>query len=199
LDVLAEQELRPEPKIDPAAPHGTDRDERLRLALIPHQPGEIKVCLPAFVLKARNNTIESLRQAAINRWLNGCDANEYKFLMPRAAETEESQTDFDLKTFADRVRDLAQSERGQFGGNKVFLSQLWKSYLAQPGANGITREQFDGYLLEANRQNLITLSRADLISEMDPSEVEASEIALPHATFHFIRTDDVTYPESQCG
>ena len=89
LDVLAEQELRPEPKIDPAAPHGTDRDERLRRALIPHQPGEVKMCLPAFVLKARNSTIESLRQAVINRWLNGCDANEYKFLMPRAAGMEE--------------------------------------------------------------------------------------------------------------
>jgi hypothetical protein len=81
------------------------------------------------------------------------------------------------------------SERGQFGENKVFLSQVWNAYVADSQSPGMTRERFDESLLEANRRNLITLSRADLISEMDPREVEASEINLPHATFHFIRTD----------
>ncbi len=201
LDVLAELELAPRAPVDPGLPEDLGRDEQLRLALIPHQPGELKVCLPAFVMKARNNTIESLRQAVINRWLNGCDAHEYKFLMPQPADEEtagQAEVGIDLKAFADRIHELAQSGMEQFGGNKVFLSRLWKSYRADPASHGITRRQFDEYLLEANRRNLITLSRADLISEMDPNEVEASEISLPHATFHFLRTD-VSHRETQYG
>ncbi len=190
LDVLAEQELRHGNQLDPAKAQPADRDEKLRQAFIPDQPGDLKVCLPAFVTQARNNTIEALRQAVINRWLNGCDAAEYEFLLPKPQADDWEEAALDVKTFADEIQDLAgQTEAGQFGGNKVFLSQLWKSYLARPESPGMTRAEFDGYLLEANRQNLITLSRADFISEMDPSEVEASEIALPHATFHFIRTD----------
>ena len=205
LDVLAEQELRPEIQRDSTGTMVMERDDRLRLALIPNQPGELKVCLPAFVMKARNNSVESLRQAVINRWLNGCDANEYKFLMPGAAEEDTGESsshldgEFDLRTFASRIRDLAgRAETAQFGGNKVFLSHLWESYRAESECNGMTRRQFNEYLLEANRQNLITLSRADLISELDPETVEASEIALPHATFHFLRTD-VAHRETQYG
>ncbi len=139
--------------------------------------------------KAANTSMESLRRAVINRWLNGCDAHEYKIL--HSSENDSvGESAFDLATFARRVRELARNATtGQFGGNKVFLSHIWEEYDRQTPPAAMTRETFNAHLLEANRRNLITLSRADLISEMDPEEVEASEIALPHATFHFLRTD----------
>ena len=188
LDVLAEQELPPKSKLTSPKANPQDRDERLRLALIPHQPGALKACLPAFVTKAQNNSPESLRRAVINGWLNGCDAHEYHFLSGPVEDLEDST--FDLQTFARQILDLAsRSKTGHFGGNKVFLSHVWKTYHKHPGTPDVTREEFDNFLLEANRQNLITLSRADLLSEMDPRDVEASEISFPPATFHFIRTD----------
>jgi hypothetical protein len=94
----------------------------------------------------------------------------------------------DLTRFAERVQEAARiSPSGRFGDNKVFLSHVWKQY--QGRGNGMTREEFDRLLVEANRQNLLTLSRADLVSAMSPEDVHSSEIRLPNSTFHFIRTD----------
>lgn len=188
LDVLAEQELSPKSRQATRNSNSVDRDEALRLALIPHQPGELKACLPAFVTHAQNNSIESIRQAVINGWLNGCDAHEYRFLSGDVEVAEDSTVD--LPSFARQIQDLAsRTKTGKFGGNKLFLSHLWNTYHRHPSTPDVSREQFDQYLLEANRQKLITLSRADLMSEMDPKDVEASEISLPPATFHFLRTD----------
>ncbi len=53
----------------------------------------------------------------------------------------------------------------------------------------MTREAFDRHLVDANRDDLLTLSRADLISGMDQDDVRQSEIRLAHSSFHFIRTD----------
>ncbi len=186
LKALAERQLP-----DHSEQKRTSREALLREALIPDQPGELKlkICLPAAVTKAGNTSTESLRRAVINRWLNGCDASEYTILQT-SSDPSRTDADLDVRTFALQVQELAgQATFGRFGENKVFLSHLWEDYHRNNSAAGITREEFDGLLLEANRLNLITLSRADLISAMDPRDVEASEISLPHATFHFIRTD----------
>jgi hypothetical protein len=88
------------------------------------------------------------------------------------------------------VRELADtSPTGHFGEHKVFISHVWDRFREDQASNGMTREEFDRRLVEANRENLLTLSRADLVDAMDPADVQASEIRLSHSTFHFIRTD----------
>jgi hypothetical protein len=198
LDRIAEKVLPQGSEPAEANAQPLDRDEALRRALIPQQTGAIKVCLPAFVMKAQSHSVESLRQAVINGWLNGSDANECHLLNIDGMEADDSPVD--LKVFARQILDLASRTRsGHFGGNKVFLSHLWNTYRQHPGTPDVTREEFDRFLLEANRQKLITLSRADFLSEMDPKDVEASEISLPPATFHFLRTDgnDTKEPRTQ--
>lgn len=196
LEALAQQQAQQAGEIEASGTKTEVREEILRETLIPDQPGDLKTRLPALVTKARNNSIESLRQAVINHWLDECDAkscqlvcsSQSKKIPPPASESP--VTPADLSEFARQIQELARhSQTGRFGDNKVFLSHLWKHFQKESPRTGITRQEFDDRLLEANRQNLIILSRADLISEMDPADVEASEIALPHATFHFIRTD----------
>jgi RNA polymerase sigma factor (sigma-70 family) len=97
----------------------------------------------------------------------------------------------DLPTFATTINDIAQSAKeGRFGENKVFISQLWNEFQQRPEGKGVTREQFDKMLVDANREDLLTLSRADLVSGMDAGTVAASEVVGPgDATHHFVRTD----------
>lgn len=197
LEALAQQQPRHAGENFASRSKTEVREKILRESLIPDQPGELKTRLPALVTKARNNSIESLRQAVINHWLDECDAKTCELHSPLQVKNipPGPNTPADLTGFARQIQELAcQSATGRFGENKVFLSHLWNHFQREPSRDGITREEFNGRLLEANRRNLITLSRADLISEMDPADVEASEISLPHTTFHFIRIDVASSP-----
>ena len=49
---------------------------------------------------------------------------------------------------------------------------------------GLGRVQ--GELVEANRADLLTLSRADLVQVMDPADVRESETTYLNAVFHFV-------------
>jgi hypothetical protein len=163
--------------------------------------------LAAQVTRADNTDIAKVRDAVIRQWLAAREAVEppppsVSPSLPSspAASSVSPSPPFDLTTFAARVQELARSAAtGRFGDNKVFLSHVWDRFIDQPQdasdrnghgpSPGMTRAEFDRHLVEANRQNLLTLSRADLVSAMDPGDVEASEIRLPHSTFHFVRTD----------
>lgn len=99
---------------------------------------------------------------------------------------------FDLAAFAAQVLALARSAvAGRFGDHKVFIAHVWEGFRQQPEAAALTRAEFDAHLVEANRQGLLRLSRADLVSGMDPDDVQRSEIRLPYSSFHFVRTDHV--------
>lgn len=91
-------------------------------------------------------------------------------------------------------------DEGRFGDRKVFISALWtqmRSIEADEGStltDGATLEHFKSWLLRAARLTvdgverstpLIVLSRADLVSAMDPVRVATSETVTDGATFHF--------------
>lgn len=94
---------------------------------------------------------------------------------------------FDLETFANTVKAVARrSPTGWFGGNKVFISHVWRQLKDEPRFAPLGLTGFKEKLIEANRENRLTLSRADLVQEMDPSDVQQSETAYLNALFHFI-------------
>jgi hypothetical protein len=100
------------------------------------------------------------------------------------------QPPFDLHAFAAKVHQLACSTNtGRFGEHMVFISHVWDRFRRDVIAARMTRQDFKDHLAEANRENLLTLSRADLVSGMNPDDVQQSEIKLRHSSFHFIRTD----------
>jgi hypothetical protein len=106
--------------------------------------------------------------------------------------SNEPPAEFDLPAFAHTVR--AASRRcstGRFGDNKLFISHVWRQLRDEPSFRGMDRETFKQRLVEANRANLLTLSRADLVSVMNPEDVRASETHYLNAIFHFILLDEV--------
>src|SRR5262249_50285079 len=75
-----------------------------------------------------------------------------------------------LGGFARRVRAAAgASPSGRFGDNKVFISHVHAA-LADPA---LDLPAFKARLLDAHRQGLVTLTRADLVEAMDPADVAA--------------------------
>jgi hypothetical protein len=131
---------------------------------------------------------DRIREALICNWLG----TEEKGLAPSPPIPVPAApaTPFDLEAFAANITQLARTATvGRFGDHKVFIVHVWNRYRQQPEAVGMTREAFDRHLVDANRDDLLTLSRADLISGMDQDDVRQSEIRLPHSSFHFIRTD----------
>jgi hypothetical protein len=94
---------------------------------------------------------------------------------------------FDLDTFANTVKAVARTcPTGRFGDNKVFISHVWRQLQDQPQIAPLGLAGFKQKLVEANRENLLTLSRADLVQLMDPADVRESETAYLNAAFHFI-------------
>jgi hypothetical protein len=75
--------------------------------------------------------------------------------------------------------------RGRYGRSNVFIVSLWKQ-LARAGLQTLSLEQFKDWLVRANRDSLLNLARADLIDDMDPRLVAASQIENLGATFHFV-------------
>ena len=95
---------------------------------------------------------------------------------------------FDLPAFAATVRALAASSppEDRFHDNKVFIAALWRATQREPNFPRLSLPEFKQRLVEANSQNLLHLSRADLVQAMDPQLVADSETVYLNATFHFV-------------
>lgn len=150
------------------------------------KPGE---ALAARATGATGSHPDRIREALICNWL-GTEDRERAPSPPPGPVPVEPAAPFDLEAFAAHITQLARTATGgRFGDHKVFIVHVWDRYRQQPEAVGMTREAFDRHLVDANRDDLLTLSRADLISGMDQDDVRQSEIRLAHSSFHFIRTD----------
>ncbi|MBN9687553.1 MULTISPECIES: hypothetical protein [unclassified Corallococcus] len=130
--------------------------------------------LTARAVGASRVDAEALRLATLRKWVLTEQAPEPG---TRAAEPS------DAASFAKNVLRVARTlPTGRFGDDKVFISHVWKAM--QPG--WASRESFDSALLEANRKRHLTLTRADLVSVMNPADVAESEVRFYGATFHFV-------------
>jgi hypothetical protein len=154
--------------------------------LVFHQPPGKKLttdrvtsALAAAAVGARTGSLSELRSSAIRQWLSPAE---------HAAPAERPNlTDFNLPAFAERVLAAARrSASGRFGDNKVFISHVYRGLDGDPSA-GSDLPQFKRRLLEANREGLLRLSRADLVEAMDPDDLRDSATMHDNATFHFIR------------
>jgi hypothetical protein len=155
------------------------RDAILRETLLEGRPGRnIAEGLAARVAGSPSSVADKVRDVLISKWIHGEKS--------RAIATEH----FDLAAFANEVCELARTApSGRFGDHKVFISHVWNCFYLRPTAQGMTHDDFKRHLVEANREDLLALTRADLITDMTPEDVHQSEIRLPNSCFHFIRTD----------
>ncbi|WP_164007120.1 hypothetical protein [Pyxidicoccus trucidator] len=124
---------------------------------------------------------EAVRLAVLRRWALP-ESEPTPSNRATAAERDTEPQD-SVPDFAERVLAVARAlPTGRFGQNKVFISHVWKAL--QP--EWASREAFDVALLEANRTRQLSLTRADLVSAMDPRDVAESEVRSYGASFHFV-------------
>jgi hypothetical protein len=158
--------------------------KKLDVELPPMSPGSLNTQVPRLVFKtATNPKPDQLRARALASWastpVGGADAVADAIPTLRLA-AEQAGT---LGSFAKEVHAIAASTAdGRFGTNKMFIARLWDHW---PGDRP-PLEQFKRMLVEAHRADLLTLSRADLISAMDPGDVARSETRYETAEFHFV-------------
>jgi hypothetical protein len=137
--------------------------------------------LPRVLLGASRGGVDGLRDKVLCGWADGPDDTG-------AAVSEPRTVDFDLPTFANTVKAAARHcpPEGWFGDNKVFINHVWRRLRDDPGFPPMDLPGFKQRLIEANADNLLTLSRADLVQVMNPADVSESETHHLNAVFHFI-------------
>jgi len=91
-----------------------------------------------------------------------------------------------LQEFAAAVRSAAKSARDGRWHGAVFVNHVWNE-LQSDGASGLTYDRFKKRLFEAYQDELLDLSRADLVEAMPSDDVVESEITHHGARFHFVR------------
>ncbi|RKH57127.1 hypothetical protein [Corallococcus llansteffanensis] len=141
--------------------------------------------LAARTVGASRVDAEVVRLAALREWVlaETAPAQSKKPAEPVHVEARGEPVPTDTASFAKRVLKVARaSSTGRVGEDKVFISHVWKAL--QPEWSN--REAFDSALLDANRKHHLSLSRADVVSAMNPADVAESEVSSYGATFHFV-------------
>jgi hypothetical protein len=142
---------------------------------------EMEKALPAALLAPKTSGKFDVKVLALAGWADGGSAPA---TCPPAVVVDEA---FDLADFAATVRSEARRcPTGRFGDNKVFISHVWRRLRDEPRFRPLGLDGFKAKLVEANRADLLTLSRADLVQVMDPQDVRESEAVYLNASFHFI-------------
>lgn len=139
---------------------------------------------PRKLLGARKAGVPALREVSINRTFHDHVTE---------SPSDTNQPLIDLKEFAHKVNSVAPTcPTGWVGDQKVFISHVWRHLKTQGEFQALDLPTFKTLLLQANRQLLISLSRADLVQLLDPNDVRESEAVILNAEFHFILIPKVT-------
>ncbi len=159
--------------------------------------------LPLFQTGLAAVTADAVRGAVVRDWLTRVHGAVQRRQAP-VDETfdEHGETGapkppvddhFDLPDFAATVHALAAHSQPEdrFHDNKVFIAALWRAAQREPNFPHLSLPQFKQRLVEANSQNLLHLSRADLVQAMEPHLVSESETVHLNATFHFVLIERV--------
>lgn len=144
--------------------------------------------LPRKKLGAAKGGADAARAAVITRLTANGVSLPSSSPVPQAEPDKSSVTEpFDLEVFARTVIAAARtSPTGRFGDNKVFINHVWRQLRDQPQIAPLGLSGFKARLVEANQRRLLTLSRADLVQMLDPTDVRESETHYLGGEFHFV-------------
>jgi len=137
---------------------------------------------PKVLLGTTRDGLDELRRSALTEL----------FVAARPPDPVRPLEEFDREAFALTVLKAARhSPTGRFGDNKVFINHVWRQLRDEPRLAGLGLDGFKAKLVEANRERLLTLSRADLVQVMNPADVRESEVSYLNAVFHFVLLEGV--------
>jgi len=166
----------------------------LRVNPYPSLTQAIRALVAQKGVKTQTSSLDSLRDAFLENWISSLDADTvYSERDPGDSKTytlAAHQPD-DLAAFAAKVKHIARSLRNESTGEKVLISHIWQQFESENTVGTkITRDEFDENLLLSNRQQLLTLSRAELLGNVDEREREESEVRPESGDrYHCVRTD----------
>ncbi|MGH7134086.1 MAG: hypothetical protein ACREHD_00005, partial [Pirellulales bacterium] len=125
---------------------------------------QVVAALAAAAVGSSKAGLADLRAAAIRQWL-----------LPSPVKTNAAGDD-DLEAFASRIIEAARQSPAdaRFGENKVFISHIWRQLNGNSLATALDLDGFKQRLVDANREGLLHLSRADLVEAMNPADVQES-------------------------
>jgi hypothetical protein len=136
--------------------------------------------VPAAILKTGKPSVSALRDLVLRDWI-------VPLPNPNAPRSKGPPEPLDQEVFARTVLAVARnSPTGWFGDYKVFINHVHRHLIGEPAFQDMPLDEFKRKLVEANRTNRITLSRADLVSVMAPEDLRQSETRQLDAVFHFI-------------
>jgi hypothetical protein len=143
-----------------------------------YEKSDAKRAIAAFV-KAAEKLLEI--EGATREWL-------IERLPQGKPAQKPSPEPLDLNSFAADVLGVARKTPPEyrFYDSKVFISAAWRASQESPGFPKMGLEEFKRHLVEANRQHLLNLGRADEVALMNAELVRASETLQLTHTFHFI-------------
>lgn len=99
---------------------------------------------------------------------------------------EPPQPETGLRAFATIVLEAAPDcPTGWSGDDLVLISHVWNH--VKDRFHPLELAGFKEKLITANRERLLSLSRADLVQALDPQDVRESETSHLNATFHFLK------------
>ena len=165
---------------------------KLKLNAFPSLPLAISALAAQQGVHAKKPTADSLREAFLQTWIASIDG--YQILSTRS-ETAVSNVSSpsaieSLPVFADRVRQIASSLSDSNQASKIFISRIWDLMKSSDDGKSLSRNRFNELLLQSNQAQLLSLSRADLSTGLDPQEFRDSELSPEFGDkFHFVRTD----------
>lgn len=150
----------------------------------PHQIINLAVTTALRVPRADAQTLQA---ELVKRWV--ADAASPTVVIPptpvKAAPVPTVWTDDDvIKAVRDATSQVPAA--GRFGGDRVFVSAIWRQLGEETRFPGLTLDGLKDRLIAANRRQQVTLARADMPGAMDQREVAASEIRYLNSTFHFV-------------
>lgn len=142
------------------------------------------------VTKARNKNSHEIRRCILQQLPE--KRNDRESVTTDSAITlpitDEIDKVLDIKVFAVEVQHIAKaSKSGKFGDHKVFINHVWQNMQQTSLTETLNLPKFKNLLTDANKQGLLTLSRADMVAAMNATDVAESEIQYLNATFHFIQ------------
>lgn len=82
-----------------------------------------------------------------------------------------------------RIRNIASDCETRFG-RKTWIGPVYREYCQRFGY--VDRNEFNDWLLQANRDDHITLARCDLAGVASADLISDSEIVTKYQTLHFI-------------
>jgi hypothetical protein len=157
------------------------------------EPRKFRQLVAARSLQLQVADNDRLRHSAVRRWVVGmklCDSRVVVQASRGLVVTENDNTnrgETSIERFATAVVDAArQPGVSRFHDDRAFIGSIWEHMRGREPVFDMSLDTFKDRLVQAHRQKLLRMSRADLVQAMDPAEVERSEARYLSATFHFV-------------